>query len=147
LIHSRQELNAEAQFGAWRLTPDWLKVADDGSLQPAPQFPKRFGLDAVRVPLYLKWGGFDLHPAVANARNFWSLFTGDGAWPDWVLLDETIVHLRDAMPGVESISVLVEAPGAEAFSPFPALDWRRAEYYQATLLLIAELARAESAKQ
>jgi len=55
--------------------------------------------------------------------------------------------LRYAMPWVELISVLVEAPGAEAFSPFPALDWGRAEYYQATLLLIAELARAESAKQ
>jgi endo-1,4-beta-D-glucanase Y len=44
------------RFGAWRLPPDWLLVAANGALSPAPGWPPRYSYDAIRVPLHLAWG-------------------------------------------------------------------------------------------
>jgi len=143
LIQSGRRLLDEARYGPWKLPSDWLMVYH-GGVKPADQFPKRFGLDAVRIPLYLYWGGYSDHSAVASANRFWSVFTGVSAWPDWCQLDDTIVHLGDALKGVEAIAAVARPPAIdEEMRPIPKLDWERAEYYQATLLLISLAARGE----
>jgi endoglucanase len=44
-----------AKFGPRRLPSDWVSLRN--GLQPAAKFPKTFGYDAIRVPLYLAWSG------------------------------------------------------------------------------------------
>ena len=43
-----------AQFGPRRLPSDWISLKY--GVQPAAAFPRRFGYEVVRVPLYLAWG-------------------------------------------------------------------------------------------
>ena len=43
-----------AQFGPRRLPTDWISLKY--GVQPAAAFPRRFGYDVVRAPLYLAWG-------------------------------------------------------------------------------------------
>lgn len=140
LIRSGRALIAASLFGPWQLPADWLMVSADGELTPAAQFPKRFGLDAVRIPLYLQWAGFADHPAVLRCRDFWAQFSGEGAWPDWAGLEQTMVHLSGHMQGVRAIAQLIRPGRIHAFAPF---DWQQAEYYQVTLRMISELARRD----
>jgi endoglucanase len=44
-----------AKFGPRRLPSDWVSIKN--GLQPAAKYPKTFGYDAIRVPLYLAWSG------------------------------------------------------------------------------------------
>lgn len=48
----------KARFGPSRLPSDWisLKTAEP---QPAEGFPAQFSYNAIRIPLYLAWAGFD----------------------------------------------------------------------------------------
>src|SRR5262249_15220 len=45
----------EARFGAQRMTPDWLVLHADGSMDLPSAWPPRAGFEAIRVPLYLVW--------------------------------------------------------------------------------------------
>lgn len=49
-------LAGKARFGPSRLPSDWLSLAGTAPA-PARGFPATFGYDAIRVPLYLAWGG------------------------------------------------------------------------------------------
>src|SRR5262249_35071453 len=50
-------LLGKARFGAWGLTTDWVLLRANGAVAPAANMPPRFGFDAIRIPLYLVWGG------------------------------------------------------------------------------------------
>ena len=51
---SGQRLLAAARFGPARLPSDWISL-EGSSPAPAQSFPKRFGYDSIRIPLYLAW--------------------------------------------------------------------------------------------
>jgi endoglucanase len=48
------QLIDQARFGPARLPANWISLAG-GALSPAKGFPRVFGYDAVRIPLYLGW--------------------------------------------------------------------------------------------
>ena len=54
-----------AKFGPRRLPSDWVSLKH--GVEPAAKFPKTFGYDAIRVPLYLAWGG---EPERARLQGF-----------------------------------------------------------------------------
>jgi len=137
LIQSGLKLIDESLFGVWKLPPDWLMVGKQ--LYPAPQFPQHFGLDAVRIPLYLYWAGYSNHQGVQSVVHFWRQFTGHGAWPEWASLNDSLIHMADQVCGVQSIAKHVMPNNA-----FEAhIDWKKPEYYQASLLLLSQLAEKE----
>jgi len=137
LIQSGLELIDESLFGVWKLPPDWLMVGK--KLYPAPQFPQRFGLDAVRIPLYLYWAGYNNHQGVQSATHFWQQFTGHGAWPEWVSLEDSLIHMADQIPGLQVIAKhLMQKKDFEV-----NIDWKKTEYYQTSLVLISQLAEKE----
>ncbi|MDX8398334.1 MAG: glycosyl hydrolase family 8 [Mariprofundaceae bacterium] len=138
LIQSGLKLTSEAGFGVWKLPPDWLMVGE--TLYPAQAFPKRFGLDAVRIPLYLQWAGYSEHQTVLSVRHFWQQFTGLGAWPEWASLEDSHVHMADQVPGLQAVASYL-MPTKELVRP---IDWEKAEYYQMTLVLMSQLAKKES---
>ena len=47
-----------AHFGLAKLPSDWVALKS-GQLQPAAGFPAEFSYNAIRIPLYLAWAGFD----------------------------------------------------------------------------------------
>jgi endoglucanase len=48
----------KARFGPAKLPSDWISLKS-GEPQPADGFPAQFSYNAIRIPLYLAWAGFD----------------------------------------------------------------------------------------
>ena len=67
-------LLAEARFGRWGLTPDWIDIDGAGDIAPDAHYPPRFGFDAVRIPLYLIWAGEATPERLASYLDFWNVF-------------------------------------------------------------------------
>ncbi|MBL4658777.1 MAG: hypothetical protein JKY19_00345 [Alcanivoracaceae bacterium] len=149
LITSGLRLIEYARFGAWQMPPDWLMVRKN-DLKLAKGFPRRFGLDAVRIPLYLIWAGHKQHSAVLRANHFWKVFSGHGAYPGWLSLDDTLVHLSESMGGVEAIAQLTRTASqqkvtAKNVSMIPLTQ--SMQYYHASLLLLSKLAWQEMPRE
>ncbi len=141
LADAGEALLREARFGPHGLPPDWLQLA--APPRPAPGFPARFGFDAVRIPLYVMWGG---RPAdlVAPIRAYWARFPLD-AIPAWAALDGTAVASFPLGSGARAI---VEAARAYPEPPPTAPTAPEAadigtDYYDASLRLLAGLARKQ----
>ena len=79
LTRSGLEVLDAARFGPAELPSDWISIAADP--KPAQKFPANFSYDAVRIPLYVVWGGLDtakrLEPFIRLARNGAALTTVD----------------------------------------------------------------------
>jgi len=137
LIQSGLRLIDESLFGVWKLPPDWLMVGK--ALYPAPQFSQHFGLDAVRIPLYLCWAGYSKHQGVQSVVHFWQQFSGHHAWPEWASLNDSLIHMSDRVPGLLAIAAYTMPEQMFEVN----IDWKKPEYYQASLLLISQLAEKE----
>ena len=79
LTRSGLALLDAARFGPAELPSDWISIAADP--KPAQKFPADFSYDAIRVPLYLVWGGMQtprrLEPFTRLARNGAAVTTVD----------------------------------------------------------------------
>ncbi|MBF0281506.1 MAG: glycosyl hydrolase family 5 [Zetaproteobacteria bacterium] len=139
LIQSGQQLMEDGHFGPWNMPADWLMVGEHLMLRK--NVPQHFGLDAVRIPLYLIWGGYSSHIAVKRVSHFWDSFTGVGAFPDWLSLEDTVVHMAGSAEGVIAIAHFAHAM-TQNESTYTTLDinWQEIEYYQASLALLSALA-------
>ncbi|CAH2599767.1 putative endoglucanase [Rhodovastum atsumiense] len=134
------------RFGRWRLPPDWLQVprtAETG-LVPAPGWPARFSFDAIRVPLYLAWGGVEAPELMASFGAYWSSFPA-GA-PAWIDLTNDATAPYGANPGMAAIAQLVMTTdrtpdGAAALPRIAATQ----DYYGAALVMLSRIAWRESA--
>lgn len=144
LSESASSLLREARFGKWRLPPDWLHVGD-GPVRPADGFPPRFSFDAVRIPLYLVWGGVTDKETLAPFLSFWSASQPQAA-PAWVDLETDAVAPYAWSTGVASIAKLTEREartddGADAELPMPG---PQDGYFSWSLSLLARIAAAET---
>jgi len=134
LISSGQTLMQQARFGLWQLPPDWLEIKNDKSLAPARN--KRFGYDAVRVPLYLLLGGISPE-LLAPFEQYWSFYRG--YTPSWVALEENIMDSYGASSGIKAIKeVTLFALNHTRKVKFASID-KDQDYYSATLLLLSKL--------
>ena len=134
LIRDGERLIVDARFGPLALPTDWIDIATDGRASPAADKPALFGLDAIRVPLYLTLGGRQQR-ADAIARFWRSYIDQKRPVPAWV----------DVRSG-ETASFAVSAGGcavvrrllgdaAPPCSPQPGGE----DYYSSVLRLIAAL--------
>jgi len=123
-------LLTQARFGQYQLPTDWVEVAADGTLRPAPDRSPWFGFDAVRVPLYAQLGGRSglARPAV----EYWKGRRGAGQTiPAWVDVTSGTTADYAASAGVEAIVALTAGGTAPA-----ALS---GDYYAAVLQVLATL--------
>jgi endo-1,4-beta-D-glucanase Y len=120
-----------SRFGPRRLPSNWISV---GRAQPesASSFPAVFGYDAVRIPLYLAWGGPSNRDLL---KSFWPL---DLSVID-VKTDSPSQKLSD--PDYGAIANLAECVGSH--SPVQWKAFHGEFYYPATLHLLALLAADE----
>ncbi|ROQ24175.1 glycosyl hydrolase family 8 [Gallaecimonas pentaromativorans] len=133
LLASGEALVAAAQFGDAKLPSDWLRLTQSGQLAPSPDWPARFGFDAVRIGLYFRWAGLAQSASLAAIRHFWQL-AGSKA-PAWF----------DVQTGQQSpygASVGLKAVIAISLEPAPALPPLdpKQDYYSASLLLLSKAA-------
>ena len=147
LTEAHLRLVERAGFGRFMLPPDWLFVPkgwdpanNTPPLAPWQSRPARFGYDAIRVPLYLAWGGAD-GQLLGPFLKFWGFFEPLPFHPAWTDLSEDAVPLSDMPPGFRSIQKLAEAAQAgPAGGPAPGLSQDENNYYSASLTLLAQLA-------
>jgi endoglucanase len=125
-----RRLIADAKFGPRRLPGDWLAV---GGRAPAPAsgFPRLFGYDAIRIPLYLAWSDTPQDHALLQAFD----------QIDLSVIDLDTGSARDPLsdPDYQAIRTLVECVlhGSTIYA-FPAYHGQF--YYPATLHLLAMIA-------
>jgi endoglucanase len=134
----------QARFGKWQLPPDWLRV-DDGPVRPADGFAPRYGFDAVRIPLYLVWGGITEKDTLVPFLSFWAASHPQGV-PAWIDLETDAVAPYTWSAGVASIALVTERtthasgdPAAELPAPGP-----QDGYFSWSLALLAHIAAAET---
>jgi len=137
-------LIAKARFGRWQLTPDWIVIDKKGSVAPAPQAPPRFGFDAIRVPLYLVWGHEATMQRLAAVLNFWSAFA-EKPVPAWVDVTDGTIAPYPAPGGFHAVMELVHARLSADPPPLPMIQ-DQDDYYSASLILLADLARKATAR-
>jgi endo-1,4-beta-D-glucanase Y len=134
----------QARFGKWQLPPDWLHVGND-SVGPADGFPPRYGFDAVRIPLYLVWGGITDKETLGPFLSFWSAPNPHGV-PAWVDLKTDAVAPYAWSAGVASIAQVTERAthaDGEATAKLP-LPGPQDGYFSWSLSLLASIAATET---
>jgi len=136
-----------ARFGRWGLPPDWLMVSKaDRRLTLPNNWAPRFSYDAVRVPLYLGWGGMGTEPSVQAAAAFW----GDAAHrqlPAWTDLATNSVSPYQASPGIAAVASFASALTGRANRPRVGVDAAAnpmPDYYSGALTALVSLARGDS---
>lgn len=132
-----------ARFGPWQLPPDWLALGR-APMAPAAKFPPRYSFDAVRIPLYLVWGGITDRDLLAPFLSFWSAPHPNGV-PAWVDLKTNAVAPYAWSTGVASIGQITKqatgtAGGTSAALPVPGAQ---DGYYSWSLALLSRLAAIE----
>ena len=145
LIRTGIDLMTRARFGDWDLPADWLAVKNDGSLSQLDDFPFVFGYEAVRIPLYYLWGGYNQKDLLRVYQAFWSttakgnkLVTILGLALDSIIQQENVLAYR-------AVSELVEC--AISQKPVSVLSKSFSEnedYFSAALFLIAQRVVEES---
>jgi len=136
LISDGRRLLEDARFGELRLPVDWLRLYSNGIAEPSPNFPPRFGFDAVRIPLYFAWANFGADEALQGIAEFWR---GGAAAPAWINVENGEVADYPVSNGVVAIQDLLA--GDEDVSGTARLEDE--DYYSASLLLLSRLAAEE----
>jgi len=138
----------EARFGRWELPPDWV-VWNDGFTLPA-DLSSRFGYDAIRIPLYLIWGGVDdptrLMPVLNRLAAFWDHFATAPFTPDWTELRDDSVSTHETLAGIKAVIALtrfvVRSEREAVVLSLPPLAGET-DYYSASLSLLVRAAATE----
>ncbi|SOD98535.1 glycosyl hydrolase family 8, partial [Caenispirillum bisanense] len=130
------DLLRNARFGP-DLPPDWLDLTRGLSI--ATDYSSRFGYDAIRIPLYLVWGGRETDVLLAPFVRHWSR-DPIPAWTDLIGGGE---GGAPAPTGMAAVAELVRARFEGRPAQFPCLT-ERDGYYSGTLLLLARLAEKEA---
>jgi endoglucanase len=130
----------EARFGRWGLPADWLQLPRQGGRPlPATGWAPRFSYDAVRVPLYLAWGGLAMEPAARAAVEFWTSASLPYQ-PAWTEFAGDKLAPYPIGPGHRAIAALAGHPVGPVALP-SVRD--AADYYAGALVMLSHIALAE----
>ncbi|MEC5342298.1 glycosyl hydrolase family 8 [Brenneria populi] len=118
-------------FGRPRLPVDWVALNINGKLTPAEGWPARFGFDAVRIPLYLRWAHAD-NRALAPFSLYWQRFEREKtpAWIDVVSGERAEYPLSGGMMAIRDITLGQNGQVSDQLQP-------QEDYYSASLHQLA----------
>lgn len=124
----------QARFGRWQLPADWVGLGNGNTIHAIKS--QRFGYDAVRIPLYLIWGGYIDEAILDPFAEYW-LFYGSYT-PSWIALNEHSMDAYGASIGIKAIKHLtLLRRGRVTTVDFDTISEQ--DYYQATLSLLSKL--------
>jgi len=138
------ELLAEGRFGRWGLTPDWLDIDRKGKIELAAKFPARFGFEAIRIPLYLIWAREATAERLASYLDFWNDY-GKKPIPAWTDVKDNSIAPYAGSTGFRAVVRLARGFGAADPPPLPTIG-DKDDYYSASLILLAAVARDETSR-
>ena len=125
----------QARFGRWQLPPDWLRLNTANTMEPVNS--KRFGYDAVRIPLYLAMADTESQ-TLSKFVDYWTFY--QGYTPAWIDLNETVIDGYGASAGINAVKQLtLWRSGRNRSIKLPALTADQ-DYYSSTLLMLSRLA-------
>lgn len=135
LIDSGETLIQKAQFGRWKLNPDWVMISDqgfdfDGALS------QEYGYNACRVPIYLILGESDSADILQPYLTFWARPTV----PATVNLENGTVATYGYSSGMQAIAKATKAKVNQEQSPKLPTISAETDYYSASLILLSQLA-------
>ncbi|WP_376100127.1 glycosyl hydrolase family 8 [Roseomonas sp. CCTCC AB2023176] len=139
----------EGVFGRWNLPADWIEVSRDPG-RPVRLFadrPPRFSWDAVRVPLNLAWGRQSSEPALRACAGFWTDPGHGGRLPAWVDLREDRLAPYPGHAGIQAVAALAGAARQPAAARRLPGVRDSTDYYGASLVLMARIARVEAQRE
>lgn len=134
LIADGKTLLGKMRWGNGQLPTDWVSLAADGSMKPAPDKPPRFSYDAIRVPLYLAWYN-PASPELAPFKTFWSRYPRMQT-PAWVNVvnNEPAPYMMQG--GLLAVRDLTLGDNSQPLSLTPQDD-----YYSASLKMLVIMAK------
>ena len=114
---------------------DWISLK--GAPRPADGYPKTFGYDAIRIPLYLAWGGLASKATLAPYAALWA----DPAAPPR-RLDLAAGETLEPMPnkGYLAIAALTRCAALRTRIPADLTGADLDSYYPSTMRALALLA-------
>jgi endoglucanase len=134
LIDSGETLIAKAQFGRWKLTPDWVMISDDG-FDFDGALSQEYGYNACRVPIYLVLGDSESSQLLQPYLKFWSR----PMVPATVNLENGTVATYGYSAGMQAIAKATKAKVNQEESPkLPTIN-AETDYYSASLILLSQL--------
>lgn len=129
-----------ARFGRWNLPPDWVSISSGGDIAPAAKWPPRFSFDAVRIPLYMCWGGLANDPVVDAIHAFWSREPRKSvpAWASLYTEEQAPYEQSAGMTAIRRYVAAARSPreGTPVIPPISAST----DYYSAALTLLVHTA-------
>lgn len=135
------QLLRSSRFGLWGLPPDWLAIDPKSErIFPASGFPPRFSYDAIRIPLYFKWGK-RMPETLTQSLYAVSQNYSMTALPGWIDLMTGERSPYNAPPGFRAV-YLLSLNGADALPDLPGLS-ESSDYYSASLTLLSRIASME----
>jgi len=138
------KLVANAGFGKWKLSANWVLVGED-ELSLAPGKPTDFGYDAIRVPLHIAWAD-PKSPLLEPFAAFWDSLPTGFAVPATVNLVNNQFGPHSALPGMLAVrTITLAAAKGETITvlDIPQVDSEE-PYYSASLKLLVCLAITEA---
>lgn len=136
LLITGLHLTQEARFGKWQLPPDWLMLEGD-KLTAVDE--DQFGYDAVRIPLYLIWGGQASSSSIKPFQNFWGSFAGKPLLPAWVNVNTGEMATYNASAGFYSVAAITLAYPDLNSTQLPSFNPSQG-YYSSMLSLFTKMA-------
>jgi endoglucanase len=134
-----------ARFSPLNLPPDWLLLGK-GSVNLAKGFEAAYGYNAVRIPLYLVWGGIKAAKYYTGFREVGRSLS-NGSPPAKVFLPSGSFDAEPALQGMVAIYRLIAGNGdiapAGLPAPYEAISAEE-KYYSVSLGLLSNCAAAES---
>lgn len=125
-------LRAHGQ-GRWGLPADWLQLSETAT--PWRERPARFGYEAIRIPLFLRWARQEQHPVVSR----FAKFAARPGFPAWVGLEDNSQADYMAPAGFEAVAQLAREVVYGQRPRWPAPD---SDYFSTSLLLLSQLSKS-----
>jgi endoglucanase len=126
-----------SRFGLMRLPANWISV-QGGKPQPAAGYPRRFGYDSIRIPLYLAWGR---SPRPADLRIFAGLWNEAADIGPFVIdLDSGAAVENLNSPGFKAVAAVVSCALQGRKLPEAVRTVALGDYYPTTLHLLSLVA-------
>jgi endoglucanase len=121
-----------ARFGPRGVPSDWISLAR--GIQPAAAFPRRFGYDAVRVPLYLAWGSPSERWRLGRLMDAWLGEGGDA--PAVIDIDSGAATEAFGADGYLAVAALGRCAARDVKFPDALRTVKLDRYFPATLHML-----------
>ena len=132
-----------ARFGPAKLPSDWISLRQKDP-RPAEKFPAQFAYNALRVPLYLVWGGHGEKAQLAPYADLWRGMGPGGPATIDIASGKPVEAFKDE--GYRLVPALVQCALAGTRIPEELRNVKFEHYYSSTIQMLSLVAARQRQK-